>query len=83
MTSQITLRVAAPSRLRVRDGRPGVVEDVVFLGSNWKFVVRLADGSEVIVSEPTRSDTEGIARVGQAVRLSWSARDAWVTEPDR
>ena len=60
------------------EGLAGTVEEVVFLGSSWKFVVRLSEGSEVIVTEPNRADPAGLPRVGQSVALRWQARDAWV-----
>ena len=55
-------------------GLEGVIVEQVFLGTSRKYVVRLADGAEVVVLRPI-SDPP-FAQAAPAVRVSWAADKA-------
>ena len=54
---------------------PGVVRDVVFLGSFVKLQVRMAEGQEVTVHLPEHSMAR-VPKVGDRVGIGWRAEDA-------
>jgi spermidine/putrescine transport system ATP-binding protein len=55
-----------------------VVEESVFLGSNRKLIARLTNGSRLVVTLLNRAGSASPHRVGDSVRVGWSAQDAWV-----
>jgi spermidine/putrescine transport system ATP-binding protein len=80
---KLALSPAGPGFAREGEGLAGVLEDLVFLGSNWKLVVRLADGSEISVSELNRAAVGVELGVGNPVWLTWHPLDAWIeARPD-
>jgi putative spermidine/putrescine transport system ATP-binding protein len=54
----------------------GVIVDVIYLGSVKKYIVRLASGQEVSVTEQAGSNPRIMAERGAAVRLFWRSEDA-------
>jgi spermidine/putrescine transport system ATP-binding protein len=54
----------------------GTVEETIFVGSAWKTIVRLADGTRIVASEPPSS--HGAIAPGTAVRVAWGAERAVV-----
>ena len=52
---------------------PGVIRDVVYLGSDTRYVVALDAGAELVVTQQnlSTSSTEALAQQGKAVRLVW------------
>ena len=55
-------------------GLEGVIVEQVFLGTSRKYVVRLADGTEIVVLRPI-SDPP-FAQAAPTVRLSWATDKA-------
>lgn len=51
----------------------GIVRDVVYLGSDTRYVVILDGGGQLMVTQQNlvTSSTEALAQQGKAVRLSW------------
>jgi len=51
----------------------GRIHDVVYLGSDTRFIVVLDAGSELVVTRQNlaTSSTEALAQQGKAVRLIW------------
>jgi spermidine/putrescine transport system ATP-binding protein len=75
---KVALSAAGPGLAPEGAGLAGVIEEVVFLGNNWKLVIRLPDGSEVTVSELNRAAVGAGLGVGHPVWLTWHALDAWI-----
>jgi putative spermidine/putrescine transport system ATP-binding protein len=52
---------------------PGVIREVVYLGSDTRYVVALDAGAELVVTQQNlaASSTEALAQQGKAVRLMW------------
>ena len=68
---------AAPSGVSILDG---IVDEALYLGSDRKYGLRLADGQHVTVREQ-RDGSERVWARGDTVRVAWSADDA-VLLPD-
>ena len=51
----------------------GVVRDVVYLGSDTRYIVMLDGGGQLVVTQQNlaTSSTEALAQQGKAVRLIW------------
>ncbi|MFF2772984.1 TOBE domain-containing protein, partial [Streptomyces bacillaris] len=75
-----------PERVRVRAGSAGDGEtaasllDAVFLGDEWRYILRAADGAQLVATRPSRSSDDELTRLvpGDAVAVSWAADDARV-----
>ena len=61
----------APSNASVVDG---TVDEVLYLGADRKYGLRLADGQRVIVREQ-RDGNERVRARGEAVRVAWAVDD--------
>ena len=55
---------------------PGTIREVVYLGPDTRYIVALAAGSELVVTEQNlaTTSTEALAQQGKAVRLMWKRR---------
>ncbi|MBN9632638.1 MAG: ABC transporter ATP-binding protein [Actinobacteria bacterium] len=75
-----------PERLRLRAGSAGGGEiaatllDAVFLGDEWRYILRAAEGVQLIATRPSHSSDNELTRLapGDAVAVSWAADDARV-----
>lgn len=73
-----------PERVRLRSGSAADGEvaatllDAVFLGDEWRYILRSADGVQLIATRPSRSSDDELTRLvpGDAVAVSWAADDA-------
>jgi putative spermidine/putrescine transport system ATP-binding protein len=61
----------APSGTSVLDG---TVDEALYLGSDRKYGLRLADGQHVVVREQ-RDGSERVWARGDTVRVAWAADD--------
>ena len=52
---------------------PGTIQDVVYLGPDTRYIVELAAGSRLVVTQQNlaTTSTEALAQQGKAVRLIW------------
>jgi len=57
---------------------PGVVAEVVYLGTYNSYAVRVADGAEITVFEQNAHDSTTTAERGDSVWLSWRAQHSYV-----
>ncbi len=81
----VTLAVR-PERLRLRAGTAGGGEvaatllDAVFLGDEWRYILRASEGVQLIATRPSHSSDDELTRLapGDAVAVSWAADDARV-----
>ncbi|KQR50830.1 spermidine/putrescine ABC transporter ATP-binding protein [Leifsonia sp. Leaf336] len=75
-----------PERIRLRPGAADHGEvaatllDAVFLGDEWRYILRAADGVHLVATRPSRSSDDELTRLvpGDAVAVSWAADDARV-----
>ncbi|MUL43982.1 ABC transporter ATP-binding protein [Streptomonospora sp. PA3] len=72
---KIALDTAEPSADRAR--LPGVVAEVVYLGSTTHYTVRLGDGTEIVVFRQNSSDAASAADRGDTVWVSWRPEHAY------
>ncbi len=65
------------------DGLPGVVEEVVYIGTSTRYIVALEAGDEIVVRLQNRPGTKmaGLGR-GAPVKVSWRFEDARIIEAD-
>lgn len=85
--SRVTVAVR-PERVLLRAGAPGAgadeigasLLDAVFLGDEWRYLVRADAGAELVVTRPSgRTDDELSGLLpGAAVSLRWAPEDAHV-----
>ena len=78
---QVTLAIR-PERIRLVDlaahelenHAAGVIEEIVFIGNDTQYIVRLENGARVMVREQNQAppDTEARLQTGQIVTVSWS-----------
>jgi putative spermidine/putrescine transport system ATP-binding protein len=54
-------------------GAAGVVQDVVYVGPDTRYIVQLEAGARLVVTQQNlaTSSTEALAQQGKAVRLVW------------
>lgn len=54
-------------------GTPGTIRDVVYLGPDTRYIVELAAGARLVVTQQNlaTTSTEALAQQGTAVRLVW------------
>ncbi len=81
MSQKVTLAVR-PERMRLTDGinpgednlAQGTVEEVIFVGNDTQYYVRLLNGSRLIVREQNQSPLASMRRItpGGNVTVSWS-----------
>ena len=71
------LRIGPPGHEGANDANQvaGRVTDVVYLGQSRKFIVRLADGSEMTALVQANVQGLGTVAAGSEVSLSWRAED--------
>ncbi|GAB3438810.1 ABC transporter ATP-binding protein [Streptomonospora sediminis] len=55
---------------------PGVVTELVYLGSATHYTVRLGNGTEIVVFQQNSSDAAGAAERGDTVGVSWRPEHA-------
>lgn len=75
-----------PERVRLRAGAAGDGEaaatllDAVFLGDEWRYILRAAGGAQLVATRPSRSSDDELTSLvpGDAVAVSWAAGDARV-----
>ncbi|ANF32515.1 spermidine/putrescine ABC transporter ATP-binding protein [Leifsonia xyli] len=77
-----------PERVELRpggvDGRspahPATLLDAVFLGDEWRYIVRADQGRELVVTRPSRREDDALTRLlpGDPVTVSWQPDDARV-----
>jgi putative spermidine/putrescine transport system ATP-binding protein len=60
----------------------GTIKDLVYLGQSCKSVIRLADGSELVVLQPAAVFERQSLASGDTVRASWSSSDCTVLPAD-
>jgi putative spermidine/putrescine transport system ATP-binding protein len=69
------IHLAAPDAPVAADegAASGVIRDVVYLGSDTRYIVTLDAGAELVVTQQnlTTTSTEALAQQGNAVRLVW------------
>jgi spermidine/putrescine ABC transporter ATP-binding subunit len=74
-----------PERLAVLGPRaaadnvlPGVIAEVIYVGDAVKYRVRVSDACDLVLRQQSGGGRDGLAKVGDAVRLGFQARDAMV-----
>lgn len=80
---EVTVAVR-PERVRLRIGtaRPGeigaVLLDAVFLGDEWRYIVRAGESAQIIVTRPSGGVDDELTRLlpGDPVAVSWAPADA-------
>ncbi|MEO6206318.1 MAG: ABC transporter ATP-binding protein [Candidatus Limnocylindrales bacterium] len=69
------IRLAAADAVPTDDetAAPGTIQDVVYLGPDTRYIVELAAGSRLVVTQQNlaTTSTEAVAQQGKAVRLIW------------
>jgi putative spermidine/putrescine transport system ATP-binding protein len=80
------IRITEPETAPETDetGAAGHIRDVVYLGSDTRYVVELDAGARLVVTQQNlaTTSTEALAQEGRAVRLMWKRQHELRIEDD-